>query len=94
MHRDTKFLISRKQFAVDLSSLAGEQHERGDRYSYRGSVNAVWYRRQNGVTRACLGTLGLWSHYLDAPLDLDDPVAVLSRIIRPARPTAEGPPSG
>ncbi|MEU2426961.1 hypothetical protein ABZ619_39115 [Streptomyces sp. NPDC007851] len=78
MNRDTQFLISRKQFAVDLSTLTGDQHERGDLFAYSGSVNAVWYRRQGGVTRACIGSLDLWSHYLPRLLDLDDPNDVLT----------------
>jgi len=78
MNRDTQFLISRKQFAVDLSSITGDQHERGDLFTYSGYVSAVWYRRQGGVTRACIGNLHLWSHYLPRLLDLDDPNDVLT----------------
>ncbi|MDJ0342233.1 hypothetical protein QMK19_03405 [Streptomyces sp. H10-C2] len=78
MIRETRFLISHKSFAVDLSTLTGEQHERGDRIAYSGHVSAVWFRRKDGTTRACLGTLKLWSHYLPAPLDLTDPRAVLA----------------
>ncbi|MEU9703032.1 hypothetical protein [Streptomyces sp. NPDC047981] len=78
MHRTDRFLISQKPFAIDLSTVHGEQHPRGDRHAYSGSANAVWFRRQNGVTRACLGSLMLWQHYLPGPLDLTDPVAVLS----------------
>jgi hypothetical protein len=78
MIRDTRFLISRKAFAIDLATVAGEQHERGDRIAFSGNANALWFRRQNGVTRACIGSLGLWSHYLPERLDLADPNAVLS----------------
>lgn len=78
MIRETRFLISRKPFAVDLNTLTGSQHPRGDRHAFSGTANALWFRRQNGVTRACLGTLKLWSHYLPEPLDLDDPHAILS----------------
>lgn len=78
MIHETKFLISRKQFAIDLSTVTGDQHERGDWYSFSGRANAVWYRRQNGVTRACIGTLMLFSHYLPKPLNLNDPHAILS----------------
>lgn len=78
MIRDDRFLISRKSFAVDLSTVSGEQHERGDLVAFSGRANAVWYRRQKGVTRACIGTLMLFSHYLSAPLDLDDPHAILA----------------
>lgn len=78
MIRETRFLISRKPFAVDLNTLTGSQHPRGDRHAFSGTANALWFRRQNGVTRACLGTLKLWSHYLPEPLDLDDPHAILT----------------
>lgn len=78
MIRETRFLISRKQFAIDLSTVTGDQHERGNRYAFSGRANAVWYRRQNGVTRACVGTLMLFSHYLTEPLNLNDPQAILS----------------
>lgn len=78
MIRDDRFLISRKPFAVDLGSMTGVQHDRGDRVAFSGTANAVWFRRKDGVTRACIGTLGLWSHYLPERLDLNDPHAVLS----------------
>lgn len=78
MIREDKFLISRKPFAVDLATLTGEQHERGDRTAYSGTINALWFRRKDGVTRACLGTLDLWAHFLPEPLDLDDPRNVLA----------------
>jgi hypothetical protein len=42
------------------------------------SIDAVWYRRKDGQTRACLGTLGLWSHNLLEPVDITDPISVLS----------------
>ncbi|WP_030186342.1 hypothetical protein [Streptomyces capuensis] len=77
MIRDDRFLISRKAFAVDLSTLTGRQHPRGDRFAYSGAVNAAWFRRKDGDTRACLGSLGLWSHYLHEPIDLSDPLNVL-----------------
>jgi hypothetical protein len=78
MRRETRFLISRKQFAIDLTTVTGTQHERGDQYSFRGTCNAVWYRRKDGVTRACLGSLMLFSHYLTEPIDVNDPHAILS----------------
>jgi hypothetical protein len=76
--RETRFLISRKPYAIDLSTVGGEQHERGDRIVFNGSANAVWFRRKDGVTRACIGTLMLWSHRLPKSVDFDDPHAVLS----------------
>lgn len=73
-----RFLISQKPYALNLATLTGEQREQEGRISFRGSVHALWFRRKDGVTRACLGTLGLWSHYLPEPLDVADPRAVLS----------------
>ena len=78
MIRDTTFRISHRPYAIDLTTVTGDQHPRGDQYAFSGTANAVWYRRKDGRTRACLGTLMLWSHYLPAPLDLADPHAVLS----------------
>lgn len=78
MIREDRFLISRKPFAIDLTTVTGKQHERGDRWSYSGRAQAVWYRRKDGTTRACLGSLMLFSHYLPKPIDVDDPLAVLS----------------
>jgi len=78
VNREDRFLISRKPFAIDLATVTGEQHERGDLIAFSGSADALWFRRQAGVTRACLGSLMLWSHYLPEPLDLDDPHAILS----------------
>lgn len=78
MIRDDRFLISRRPFAVDLSSLQADQKQRDDRVFLRGTVNAVWYRRKGKVTRACVGKLDLWSHYLRELVDLSDPCAVLA----------------
>lgn len=78
MRREDTFVQSHRPYAIDLSTVTGEQHQRGDRVFFSGEAHAVWYRRQNGVTRACVGTLKLWSHTLPRLLDLDDPFDVLS----------------
>lgn len=52
MIREDRFVLSRKQFAVDLSSMVVEEHS-----WYWARVHAVWYRRRRGVTVACLGEL-------------------------------------
>jgi hypothetical protein len=77
---ETRFLISQKPYAIDLSTVTGEQEQRGDRdtFNFSGTCNALWFRRKDGITRACLGTLRLWSHFLSTPVDLADPHAVLS----------------
>lgn len=67
MRHETRFLISRKPFAVDLSSLQTrpykiwptDTHERYDTY-----ITAVWFRRRSGLTYACVGAL---SNATDAP---------------------------
>lgn len=85
MIREDRFLISRKPFAVDLSSfLSGEQTVRDEgtdheRYLYSGRIDAVWFRRKQGTTYACLGSLKLWSHNLRCRIeDTEDPAQVLS----------------
>ena len=85
MKRQDRFLISHKPFAVDLSSLrSGEQTVRNEgteheQWLYSGRINAVWFRRKQGTTRACLGSLHLWSHNLRSRIeDTSDPIQVLS----------------
>ena len=78
MIRDDRFLISRRPYAIDLSTIGGTQQARGNLIAFSGTARAVWYRRQNGVLKACIGSLDLWSHYLPERLDLDDPRGVLS----------------
>ncbi|MFE2324637.1 hypothetical protein ACFXD5_12080 [Streptomyces sp. NPDC059385] len=78
MIRENRFLISHKGYAVDLATFSGTQKDRGDRISFGGSINAVWFRRSRGTLRACIGTLPLWSHYLPARLNLSDVTTVLS----------------
>ncbi|MER6605815.1 hypothetical protein ABT282_07830 [Streptomyces sp. NPDC000927] len=46
--------------------------------AFRGTARAVWFRREKGTTRACIGSLQLWSHYLSEYLNLDNPTAILS----------------
>lgn len=70
MIREARFLISRRPYAVDLSSLRGTvtPSPRGRRPSYyEGRVDAVWFRRRQGVTVACIGTL--WDLQDDEPAD-------------------------
>jgi hypothetical protein len=76
--RESRFLISRKPYAVDLDTLTASQGERGDLIWFSGAVDALWFRKQNGVTRACIGSLKLFSHYLSERLDILDPHAVLT----------------
>lgn len=78
MHREDRFLISRKPYAIELTTVTGKQHERGDRIAFSGTANALWFRRKAGVTYACTGSLMLFSHYLPDRLPLDDPHAILA----------------
>lgn len=58
MNRVDRFLISQKPYAIDLDSLRTARKERQDGSSfYFGRINAVWFRRRQGVTVACIGTL-------------------------------------
>lgn len=60
MIREERFLSSHRPYAVDLSSL--RIRDRGPT-----EVDAVWFRRRNGVTAACLGTL--WDFLSPPPVD-------------------------
>lgn len=53
MIREERFLLSRKQYAADLSSMTVDE---GERWHWV-HIKAVWYRRRRGVTVACIGEL-------------------------------------
>jgi len=53
MYREDKFALSHRPYAVDLSSLRS-YHEN---HSGWLMVDAVWFRRKNGITAACVGLL-------------------------------------
>lgn len=60
MIRADKFLISKRLYAVDLSSLrvaVDAPLTPGDQRSHWVDVDAVWFRRRRGVTVACVGFL-------------------------------------
>lgn len=78
MIREDRFVQSHRPYAVDLSSLTVEQTEHPDCVILTGSVKAVWFRRQDGVTRACIGRLPLWAPRLAAPVDASTAAGVLS----------------
>lgn len=70
MIREDRFLISRKPYAVDLSSLRGTRTDTPqcrNPYYYSGRIDAVWFRRRRGVTVACIGTL--WDSQYPQPAD-------------------------
>lgn len=58
MRRTDRFLISQKPYAVDLNTLRTAEKTRVDgSHFYFGRIDAVWFRRKQGVTVACVGTL-------------------------------------
>lgn len=69
MNRLPKFALSRKPYAVDLSSLrVGEVSPRWDGAPLaRAEIDAVWFRRRRGVTVACIGRL--WDYQSPPPVD-------------------------
>lgn len=67
MIREDRFLISRKPYAVDLSSFALSYRTPGSAWA-RYEVAAVWFRRRRGETVACAG-------YLDALIDDPAPLS-------------------
>jgi hypothetical protein len=75
--RKDRFLISDKPFAIDLATVTADQQHNGHRWTLHGRADALWFRRQDGITRACIGTLGLWSQHLTGSVDLADPHAIL-----------------
>lgn len=57
MFREDKFVMSHRPYAVDLSSLRMEV-QTGWRGEYASAeINAVWFRRKNGVNQAIVGEL-------------------------------------
>jgi hypothetical protein len=55
MIREDRFLISRRLYAVDLSSMTVGAPSALGWCSVR--INAAWFRRRRGVTVACVGNL-------------------------------------
>lgn len=69
MIREEKFLISRRPYAVDLSSLKVKHSPAWsvNREIWRGMIEAVWFRRRRGETVACFGYL--WCTLREEPRD-------------------------
>lgn len=58
MYRIDKFVLSHRPYAVDLSSFHIDEIRTGWKGEYAcASVNAVWFRRKNGVNQAVAGEL-------------------------------------
>ena len=70
MHREDKFVMSHRQYAVDLSSLRVERDPNGTVWTGsrpRVAINAMWFRRKHGITTAHVGVL--WDYQRPAPVD-------------------------
>lgn len=68
MIREPTFKISKRLYAVDLSSLQVITRESGSELTPRihhVRVAAMWFRRRRGATVACVGTL--WDIQRDPP---------------------------
>jgi hypothetical protein len=55
--REDKFVLSHKQFAIDPESFRTDEHH-GSQYAY---VNAIWFKRKNGLLTAHRGRL--WDYF-------------------------------
>lgn len=73
MRREERFVQSHAPYAVDLGSLClkdrGVSRGTGQPF-YKAEVDAVWFRRRNGRTVACVGYL--WNHQSPAPGSAED----------------------
>lgn len=58
MHREDKFVLSHRPYAVDLSSFRIDEIRTGWKGEYAcATVNAAWFRRKNGANQAVVGEL-------------------------------------
>lgn len=74
MIRDDRLVLSRRQYAVDLTSLDLMERTFPEGSVWYGTVRAVWFRRRKGVTVACVGALWDFQHH--KPLDVPGFLAV------------------
>lgn len=76
MIREGRFRISHNPYAVDLTSLAGTLDTTALTPVYRGTLDAVWFRRHKGRTVACIGQL--WDFQNSRPADAEEFLARLT----------------
>jgi hypothetical protein len=76
MIREAQFRISRNPYAVNLSTLHGALDITGLTPVYRGTIDAVWYRRRKGGLIACMGQL--WDFQSAQPVDAEQFLARLT----------------
>jgi hypothetical protein len=67
--RTDKFLISKRLYAVDPDTLTIEARHYDHGTTYDGRIRAVWFRRKNGVTAACIGSLWDYQHTFAQTVD-------------------------
>lgn len=68
MYREDKFVLSHRPYAVDLASFRIDEIGAGWRGEYaHATVNAVWFRRKNGINQAVVGEL--WDSQWTIPKD-------------------------
>lgn len=73
MIRESKFLVSKRPYAVDLTGMVVKTRAFPDGRPYHQvTIPAVWFRRRRGVTVACIGEL--WDGFTNgftepAPVD-------------------------
>jgi hypothetical protein len=66
MIRETTFAVSRRLYAVDMTLLRPVSD--GHVVAHQYEVTAVWFRRKNRVTAACVGRL--WDFQNPPPADV------------------------
>ncbi|MEU6365750.1 hypothetical protein ABZ876_08335 [Streptomyces sp. NPDC046931] len=76
MIRESRFLISRQPYAVDLNSLNGTLKATMTTPVYVGTIDAVWFRRRKGAVVACIGQL--WDFQSVEPADAAEFLARLT----------------
>ena len=70
MIREDTFRISRRPYAVKLDTLRLTRCDRADGTCFwRGDIDAVWFRRRDGRTMACVGFL--WDFQDEKPADAE-----------------------
>lgn len=58
MHREDKFVMSHRPYAVDLASFRIDEIRNGYKGEYAcATVSAAWFRRKNGINQAVVGEL-------------------------------------
>jgi hypothetical protein len=76
MIRETGFRISRSPYAVNLATLNGTLDVTGLTPVYKGTIDAVWFRRRKGRTVACIGQL--WDFQTGQPASAEEFLARLT----------------